>query len=71
MCFLSPPPPAPPPTPTPTSHNSACVPPRRMHVTLEDMAADEELMSLLQDLLLLGDRAKPSDLPALNLEEEL
>jgi hypothetical protein len=42
-----------------------------MHVTLEDMAADEELMSLLQDLLLLGDRAKPSDLPALNLEEEL
>jgi hypothetical protein len=42
-----------------------------MHVTLEDMAADEELMSLPQDLLLLGDRAKPSDLPALNLEEEL
>jgi len=34
-------------------------------VCIEDLLADEELISLLQDLLLLSDRAKLADLPAL------
>lgn len=38
---------------------------RRMHVCIEDLLADNELISLLQDLLLLSDRAKLADLPAL------
>jgi hypothetical protein len=42
-------------------HLSAC----RMHVCMEDLLADEQLISLLQDLLLLSDRAKLADLPAL------
>lgn len=37
----------------------------RMHVCIEDLLADSELISLLQDLLLLSDRAKLADLPAL------
>jgi hypothetical protein len=37
----------------------------RMHVCIEDLLADEQLISLLQDLLLLSDRAKLADLPAL------
>lgn len=37
----------------------------RMHVCVEDLLADEQLISLLQDLLLLSDRAKLADLPAL------
>lgn len=37
----------------------------RMHVCIEDLLADNELISLLQDLLLLSDRAKLADLPAL------
>jgi hypothetical protein len=37
-----------------------------MHVCIEDLLADEELISLLQDLLLLSDRAKLADLPSLN-----
>jgi hypothetical protein len=32
---------------------------------IEDLLADNELISLLQDLLLLSDRAKLADLPAL------
>lgn len=32
---------------------------------IEDLLADNELVSLLQDLLLLSDRAKLADLPAL------
>jgi hypothetical protein len=32
---------------------------------MEDLLADEQLISLLQDLLLLSDRAKLADLPAL------
>lgn len=36
-----------------------------MHVCIEDLLADNELVSLLQDLLLLSDRAKLADLPAL------
>lgn len=37
----------------------------RMHMCIEDLLADNELISLLQDLLLLSDRAKLADLPAL------
>ncbi|WIA18222.1 hypothetical protein OEZ85_009694 [Tetradesmus obliquus] len=37
----------------------------RMHVCVDDLLADEQLISLLQDLLLLSDRAKLADLPAL------
>jgi hypothetical protein len=40
-----------------------------MHVNVEDMVEDDDLVTLLQDLLLLSDRAKPSDLPQLDLEE--
>ena len=36
-----------------------------MHVCIEDLLADDALISLLQDLLLLSDRAKLADLPAL------
>jgi hypothetical protein len=39
--------------------------PARIHVYIEDMLADEQLISLMQDLLLLSDRAKLADLPAL------
>jgi hypothetical protein len=43
----------------------ACLLACRMHVCMEDLLADEQLISLLQDLLLLSDRAKLADLPAL------
>lgn len=37
----------------------------RIHVYIEDLLEDEQLISLMQDLLLLSDRAKLADLPAL------
>lgn len=37
----------------------------RIHVCIESLLEDEQLISLLQDLLLLSDRAKLQDLPAL------
>jgi hypothetical protein len=36
-----------------------------MHVPIEELLADGALLSLLQDLLLLSDRAKLDDLPGL------
>jgi hypothetical protein len=38
-------------------------PTHSMHVTLEELTADAELIGLLQDMLLMSDRARPSDLP--------
>jgi hypothetical protein len=36
-----------------------------MHVPLEELLGDDEIIGLLQDLLLLSDRAKLQDLPSL------
>ena len=38
-------------------------PTHSMHVTLEELVADGELVGLLQDMLLMSDRARPPDLP--------